>query len=345
MKAKLLPFIVSAIITIVSCNLKPEDFQYKDAQDFQEFLAPIDFSSDQSFSDFLQRSYNQPCYAQDFLPNNFDHLIQFLEHGISSHRPRIYEQHVVRLFANKLKSCGYINAAALSHLLGKMPVLLEPYFVIPKRFELHVLQEQIHSLLYARFAEKFSLFKSSPASSFDDLFGNVSFNELSGEILNTLSNPQDEYDVSMDELRKTVLLFLETALSKLIWSPEDGIETWRSVKTISEQLALLVNYNVILDLEDLNGLYITLIERYCFFVDVAGSHLPEKFYQEIKEDIAHNKMLLLSLDEQDECLQTKRDRLASTVTRMHKQVSDIRIKELFENAVRPAAYEHGLVVS
>src|SRR5579862_3935472 len=105
MKSTLFTFALSAIITLVSCNLKSEDFQSKHTDTIKEFLTPIDLSTS-GFTDFLRNNYNNPAYAHDFLPNNFDHLVQFLEHGFNSHQSRSYEQQVIRLFANKLKTAS-----------------------------------------------------------------------------------------------------------------------------------------------------------------------------------------------------------------------------------------------
>ena len=130
-------------------------------------------------------------------------------------------------------------------------------------------------------------------------------------------------------LRKTMLVFLEGSLSKLIWSPIDGIGTWRSVKTIAQQLATLMDHSIITDVDDLNSLYITLVERYCFFVDIASLDLPTPFYEEVKKDIfASAQHSLFTTEEQDELIQSKKDRLLTAIMSAESQAHEIRLKEL-----------------
>jgi hypothetical protein len=318
MQIKLLSFAICALTTIVSCNLKPHNFQYKDAQDLEKFLISVDLSNN-GFHNFVCQRYNNPEYV-DFLANDFKDLVEFLEYGIHSHQSRMYTQQVVRLFSNEIKRTSYVNSDAFSIVLQKMPRLLESFFVPPKRADLHVLQENINSLLYNSFLQKFSLFKESP-----DSF----LNELTAQIVQVLNTGEHENDISIEELRKTVIIFLEGSLSKLIWSPLDGVNTWRSVKTIAQQLATLMDCSIITDVDDLNSLYITLVERYCFFIDVASLDLPAPFYEEMKKDIlASADHRLFMIEEQDDLIQSKKDRLMTVITAAELQAQEIRIKEL-----------------
>lgn len=319
MQIKLLSFTICTLITIVSCNLKTEDFQYKDMHDLQNFLISLDLSTD-GFHHFVSQVYNNGAYARDFLPNNFDHMAQFLEYGLKSHQSRMYEQQVIRLFADKLKGASYVNSLAFSAILQKIPSLLEPYFVEPKLVEVHVLQENINALLYNNFLQKFSLFKENPESFLD---------ELTTEIICTLGNREQGEDISIEELRKTMMIFLEGALSKLIWCPADLGDTWKSVKTVAQQLAVLRDHGIITDVDDLNSLYITLIERYCFFIDVVSFDMPSSFYQEIKGDINTNiDHCLFAIQEQDDLIQSKKDRLIQAITQAEGQAQELRSKEL-----------------
>jgi hypothetical protein len=164
------------------------------------------------------------------------------------------------------------------------------------------------------------LFKESP-----DSF----LNELTAQIVQVLNTGEHENDISIEELRKTVIIFLEGSLSKLIWSPLDGVNTWRSVKTIAQQLATLMDCSIITDVDDLNSLYITLVERYCFFIDVASLDLPAPFYEEMKKDIlASADHRLFMIEEQDDLIQSKKDRLMTVITAAELQAQEIRIKEL-----------------
>jgi 6-pyruvoyl-tetrahydropterin synthase len=190
-------------------------------------------------------------------------------------------------------------------------------------------------LLYNSFLDRFSHFKRNP---------NLFLNDLSQEIVKTLSKEPEHVETTVDELRKTTLVFLETALSKLIWCPDDSVETWNSVKKISEQLAKLVDHKILGDSEDLNDLYVTLLERYCFFIDLASNHLPVSFYEEIKKDISAKKPALLSLAEQDEMIETKETRLRRTLAQGEQYARQVRQKELLDSELKGLAQNHGILL-
>lgn len=288
-------------VPTVSHSVKEED---KQASDSTPSSIKHSINTNASgFSNFLKYSYNQPEYAQTFLPNNFNHLLELCEYGEKSKQSRAYAQSLFRLFANKLKGSSYVHVTAFTDLLERLPRLLNRHFAL-QRSNIQVVQEKINNVLYARFLEKFSDFKKDP---------HVFFTDLSLEIVDALGASTDIGDISMEELRKTVIVFLEVAVGKLIWSPEDHIDTWKSVKQVSEHLARLTDTNVIADVDDLNDIFTTLIERYCFFIDLAGDHLPATFYRDIKQDIAKSPCMLLKLAEQEPLIETKAQRLHRVV--------------------------------
>ena len=299
------------MVTFFSHSAKAKDKQYLE-DSLQSLCAPVEPTA-AGFAHFLKNSYNEPHYAQDFLPNNFAHALQFLAHGKQHQQTRSYAQSVLRLFANKLKGCEYVNAHALSELLAQLPHLLEQHFLVQRTPDINLLQTKINQLLYAKFLDKFTDFKSNPTSFFDD---------LTQDILEALTvHSSDNGDVSMEELRKTVVIFCEIALGKLIWSPDDTIDTWHSVKKISQQLAVLMDYNIISDPDDLNDLFVTLIERYCFFIDLAGHGLPAQFYLQLNHELEQPTTLLLTLEEQEDYLESKAERLARALHGAQKKFS------------------------
>ena len=109
------------------------------------------------------------------------------------------------------------------------------------------------------------------------------------------------------------MVFLEICLSKLIWSPEDQFGTWLTTKAIADQLAILYQKTIVTDVEDLNSLCISLLERYCMFMDIAGAQFEVSTFEKIKEDIAICRTPLLDLEEQEILLETKAQRLMRCV--------------------------------
>jgi hypothetical protein len=295
------------LFATLSLNIHTEDNQVLEST-LRDLSAPVKTTA-AGFTSFLKDTFNHPDYIREILPYNLSHVAQFLEHG--KKQPRAYAQSVLRLFCNKLKATTYINAYSFNALARELPSLLEGYFLV-QRANTHALQEKINTLLFNNFMKKFSTIKTIDDASQINA-NNPLFNDIALEIIEVLSKEQEIADVSTEELRKTVLIFLETCLSKLVWSPEDQMDTWKSVKSISEQLAALMDCNVIIDFDDLNGLFVTLLERYCFFLDIAGSSLSATFYQEIKKDLATSSLLLLELEEQEQYIQPKLARLEQAI--------------------------------
>lgn len=284
-----LSIIIACLLT--SHNAKGKDYQHPyssaDISKPSALFTRSVFAS--GIGDFLKDVFNAPAYADDFLPNNFFHMVELLQHGNQTGKDNVYVKAVIRLFANKMKASSYINAYAFCDLLGQCPSLLQRHFVIKSDNVLSSLKDIIYELQYQSFKSRFPDFKSSPET-----------------FLNNLAQQIED----AAELRKLMNLFLEVCLSKLIWSPQDQFETWQSTKAIADQLATLYRHTIVADLEDLNSLCITLLERYCFFLDVAGAQIDITTYEKIKEDLAHCQTPLLDLAEQEDVLETKAQRLS-----------------------------------
>lgn len=307
-------------LTFTSHNVKTNNNQ-QTHNTLEALRMPIDTSA-QGFTNFLRNSYNQPMYAQDFLPNDFSHCMQFLEHGKKTKQTRSYTQSALRLFSNKLKSSTYINAQAYDAMLQQLPSLLDHQFMIQKAGDIHLMQEKINKLMYNSFLQKFSTFKSDH---------NTFFQDLSDEILQALGgHEQDGKDIGIEELRKTMLIFLEVGLSKLIWSPHDSLDTWKSVKTISEHLTDLADSNIIIDEDDLNDLFVTLIARYCYFIEIASIDLPASFYHAIKQDISNSSLFMLEMEELEPYMQTKKDLLLTTLKTSESFAKQARNREFID---------------
>lgn len=281
------PFIFAFLL--ISHKAKAQDYQLSyantDVYNIDSLFNQSVFSL--GISTFLKDIFALPTYGQDFLPNNFFHLIEFLYHGQKTGKDALFVRSVLRLYHNKIKATPYINVYAFCDLLGQLPSLLEPYFVIDSTKALGSLKEVIYEIQYRSFMTQFDEFKTSP-----DTF----LKNLSAQIEDAA------------ELRKLVMLFLDTTLSKLIWSPADQFDTWQSTKLIADQLHALYKRNIISDLDDLNSLCITLLERYCFFLDIASSHFDIQTFEKIKEDINNCRTPLLDLEEQESLIETKLQR-------------------------------------
>ena len=267
-------------------------------------FSPVD-ASPEGIKNFLQQVYNRHEYIE-ILPTNLSHIIQFLRHGKKNNQSRAYVKSVVKLFSNKLKGVQYINAYAYSLMLAELPDLLNSYFLIKRPSGLNKYKDTLNSILYQTFLAKYDFFKKSPQEFFD---------VLSQEIIETLQHdlPMLSDDISTEELRNTLVRFLEIGINKLVWHPEEHDKIWGSVKAISRQLEALMENNIIDDANDLDDLYWTLIHRFSYFIDIAHESLPAKFFETIKTDIASEQLLLVELEEQEALITSKRDHLLHIV--------------------------------
>lgn len=277
------------VCLIISHSSKAQDYQlpYDQTQKNTPAASYARSVFSSGIGDYLKNTFNAPGYVQDFLPNNFFHFTELLQHGNQTGKNKTYFKSVMRLFSNKIKAASYLNAYAFGDLLAQLPNLLEVPFAVNKERAFESLKDVIYELQYQHFKANFPLFKSSPET-----------------FLEALS--QEIEDAS--ELRKLTMIFFEITLHKLIWSPEDNIETWFNVKRIADQLTHLHQKTIILDRDDLNSLFITLLERYCMFLDIAGSSMPITTFERIKEDIATHHINFLELEEQEELIETKMQR-------------------------------------
>ncbi|MBS1986720.1 hypothetical protein JST99_02205 [Candidatus Dependentiae bacterium] len=278
--------------------------------------APITMTS-AGINSFLSTIYNNPRYAQTILPHSFLHLTQLLEHGHKTLLSRSYVQSTIRLFANKMKACPYISASAFNSLLSSLPDLLKPYFAKPETYAIDRLKKRINNILYAQFLEQFTTFKQDP-----DYF----FKDLSHMIAHEVEADNAQQDIiSSEEMRKTILVFLEVGIAKLMWNPTQTKDGWSTMKSLSESMTTLLEYSILADVDDLNDLFVSLIERYCYFIDVSATDLPLDFYNTVSKEIATLSLPLLDLEEQEEYIEPKKQRL---------------LRSLAHGQARCAAYNH-----
>jgi hypothetical protein len=260
--------------------------------------APITLSA-HGIDAFLRTTFNSPLYSSDILPHDFSHFIQLLQHSKSmTHHRRAYIKSVVKLFGNKIKGAQYINAYAFSLMLDQLPDQLEEFFSLKRCLDPTRSTKKVYTILEQTFLNKFDQFKEKPREFLDT---------LSHEIIESLEKDTEliAEDISLEQLRQSVVRFLEACVGKLVWSPEDHEAIWDSVKKISQQLEVLIDRNILTDASDLDDLYWSLIHRFCFFVDITGSDLPLEFYEKIRNDIASQQILLLELEEQEKSIEPK----------------------------------------
>jgi hypothetical protein len=265
----------------------------------------------------LEENLHQPDYASNTLANDFSDLIALLENGKNSANPKTYITSVFKIFGNLTKATPYINSYVFNDFLDELPGLLYQYCTPQRAITIAghkknktdlvtlPMLDRLHSsfsiLLYDNFIDGYvsGAFKQDPQQFLQHLIGNV------------YHVTQEE--ISIESLRKNCVRFLELAIDRLIWSPKDPMRCWQSVKATAEKITLLYEYNIINDIDDLDTLYLSLVYRFGFYLDLSSQDIPLAFYSHLKKELAQNNMPFLDLDEQTTFLETKRAYLTRTI--------------------------------
>jgi hypothetical protein len=269
----------------------------------------------ESVSRFLTRIYNHRHYGEKFLAFNFTHMQTLLSYTRESIQPRAYIKMVLKLFSQKLKSATFVNSYALLQLVNQLPELLKSYCL--KQSDQSA-KDQFKKCLYDFFLHNFKDLKKDPERSLNSLT----------DTIYKISVTQSDKDISVAELQQCIAQFLEISLNKLIWSPVDNKDVWDSVKNIALSLELLLHSNAIANTESLDELYWSLIYRFCYFLEIAGTELHQSAYEIIVSDLNSQKLSLWKLEERDAFITPK----------------ELYLKQrVFEAEVRSRAWHAGII--
>ena len=251
----------------------------------------------------LQQQLKNPEYPQEILPNDFSYLSQLLKLGATQNQPPMYLRSVINSFANMIKRSQYINASAFSQLLETLPTDIMPYFSLPTS-RVYITNSALYD---AAFVDRFkSTVNTMLYHNFSTEYG--SFQQDPNAFLQTISSSITaiaQEEMTQEQLRQSIIRFCEIALSKLIWDPATHEKTWTITKRISEQLAKLLEYNILDDTNDLEDLYLTLLNRYCYFIELTATDMPASFFAALRKDLTSNDLILFALMQQDDILEPK----------------------------------------
>lgn len=296
---------------LFSLNILSEDFQvsinsasenmFVPASYQKHFLQPIKFTH-HGMRCWIRHCHNHEKYA-DFLVNNFYHMTQFFKRNTP--QTRSYYQSIFRMFGNKVKQSMYVNAYAFADLLHEISPQLHQVCNITLNPAFDTLQKKISSAMHDAMLQRFDYLKLDPLAYFSD---------LSTEILHDINAAQElTDDATVEEFRKSMLVFFELNLNKLVWNPNEYQDAWRNVKSLTEQLTQLHDARVVKDQDDLNDMFVSILERFCLYLDLSFAEIPVDFYQDLQKEIAAKNLFFLEL-EGEEFFETKADRLSRAVT-------------------------------
>jgi hypothetical protein len=313
-------------ISFLSSIVYSIDYRVVEHQD--DFLIncckPLDFSQPRNIHYFLRNIFSNKRYAQEYLPYNISsHLVQFLEHGGKAAKQKaLYMESTLRLFYNELKRTIFTCNKSFSEMLDTVPAIIKTACGRSENSFFSTIENNMMGIFVPTFLSQFSFFKSNPEEF---------LKKLSHDITSMIENSFNVQDhVAQEQLKQMFVRFLEMGLMKIVWNQADQPQAWESVKKISIQLADVMEMGLITP-DELDDLYKSLLESYCRFLDLSGSDLSKSLIATIKNEVRSCDLLLFELEEQEEFIETKRERMldvlveteAKVEARMHGIITDI----------------------
>ncbi len=263
-------------------------------QNIEQFLSPVTFTQN-GFADFFTHQYNTRRYAHEFLPCCFIHVLDFLSHARTTPAPQEFAISAFDLFHQRLKDSTWVNPYALIMLLEHIPDTLISLCAADDRYTTY--RQILHdALLY-----DFGTLQEDP-----DRFLDITAQRLVG---------QEETHQTTHQLKERTTRFIESALDKLIWSPNEQASTWRTCCTIGRQLEQLYQYHIIPDETQLNHLLWSLVYRFSYFLDYAGRYISEDTYTTIRKELEDENTQFLDYEELESYITDKRTFLLDTLAR------------------------------
>jgi len=257
----------------------------------EELSQPVIFTPS-GITCFINHRYNVEKYAQEVLPElPFNHLEQFLVHGLRTNQPRSYTKAVFRLFEKKFKAVPYINAAEFESFVQRLPELIKLYLAPNQAAR----KRTVKMIMRSEMETNFDAFKQNPDAFLDNLAEKI-----------VTSEQADIHEVTLEHLQYNMAKFIDTCLNKIIWSPSDKDDVWANFIKIGKGLNTLKEQGVVRSTDDLDDCLWTLTTRFCLFLSLSGADLPVEFYEKACKEIHRGIACLDNIEEQEDLMLTKR---------------------------------------
>lgn len=283
---------------------------------FSYFLRPIDFSKE-GITHYFKYTYNHEKYTE-YLPYNFSHMIQFLEFGQTHNQNEAYAKSIIKLFLQKIKGCDFINSYSLITAMPKLGEALTPYLAKKEASFLQELQKSLKTRFSTIFSTYYSYFQKNP-----DAF----LEALSEQIAKKTNEVQTQQHVDVEQIRKDILRFLETCISKLVWAPQDAYDAWIAINDLATQTELFLEKKLISDVDAFDDICWSLVHRFCYFIDISAEDIPQEVFIQIVNDIHNENLILLRTEEQESVMTTKKDFILKKIKKYCPYVYPTATKE------------------
>lgn len=248
---------------------------------------------------FFTNVFNAPLYAKEVFPNSTIHLEQLLSIGRKEHLPIEYTTTVLWLFHVKAIEARYINAEAFEPFIDTLVNLLS--YHLQTTTDRTVPKELIKNSILTAFAHDAEQIATNPAQFFDT---------MAEELLKKLQ-PWIEQEQGINLLRHTLTMLLHTMITKMVWDVTNPL-LWQQIKKVGTQLTTLEKEGII-DKQQLNTLFWSLILRICYLIELQASVIPLDVYQEMISDITTSDHPLLRLVDAEPNMTSKAEKLRQVI--------------------------------
>jgi len=126
---------------------------------------------------------------------------------------------------------------------------------------------------------------------------------------------EEEEKEYREKFRNIIVRFLESNLGKIIWYEDSYHTIWSSFQSIADNLYAIGRRGIINDQDNLDELWLSLVQGFCDYLDLKGAVLPVEFYEQIEDDLRNNVVFFLEVDEQDEGIKSKKEMIVEAVVR------------------------------
>lgn len=294
------PVTAEARTTLAAHPLIPASTRTTSTHDLlNSFLQPVDFTRT-GFNSFFTTIFNSTLYAERFLPSCFVHLADFLDYGKKHQKPHSYYESVFTLFHHRLKESTWVNSYALLVMIDQIPEYIDPL----TNQQQDALKAAIKADLETSLNERSFLLKDRPEQF---------YTEITQRIMEKIKKVENEG--TMRDVQKSLTLFLESAMGKLIWTPHEQEDIWKTIKLLAKKCELLYQMGCLASLDDVNRLLWSMLYRFGYFIECTGPQLTMEFYQKMRDDIAQDPPSFLMIEEPEEWLISKKKYLENVMTK------------------------------
>jgi len=262
------------------------------------FFSPINFTTN-GLTCFFNHRFNHPKYVEDYLPNNLNDIIKFLEYAKESNQNRSFIKSIAKIFTKKVQETEYISSNEIISFANRLPELFDVYLIPEAKKEND--EYIVKNILCTEFADNFEDFKNDP-----DKF----LSKTAQTICSTLAQKEEtqQNDITSFELKEKIIRFLENILNKSLFDvTNENTDVWEQYKQLSQSI---FNLQVLLhDMDDVNDLINCIIARLKYLIIMIGAEISLETYKKAITEIHDEKIDWLEIEEHDSLIKPKKDEL------------------------------------